>query len=85
MSWKECLHGGFAHANQKEASVEYLKDILEGIKYDVDKIIEKTEGLKPDEYNYAFLQEFLASMTTGSIQARRIVEHFRMEVRNGEV
>lgn len=69
----------------KEAANEYFKDILSGIKYDIEKILEKIEGRSPEEYNYAFLEEFLSSLTSGSIHARRVVERLRQEVKNGKM
>ena len=69
----------------KEASNEYFKDTLSGIKYDIEKILEKIEGQTPEGYNYSFLEEFLSSITSGSIQARKLADHMKQEVKNGRL
>lgn len=71
--------------DSKEFANEQMKDIFRGIKYDIDTIIEKLEGQSPENYNYSFLEDFLSSITSGSIQARRLADRLKQEVRHGKV
>ena len=72
------------YMDSKEFANEQMKDIFRGLKYDIDTIIEKIEGLSPEEYNYPLLDDFLSSITSGSIKARRLADRLKQEVKNGK-
>lgn len=72
------------YMDTKEFADAQMKDQLGMIKYTVDRLIEKLEGLTPDEYNYAVIDDFMSSITSDSIRARRLADRLKQEVKNGK-
>ena len=67
-----------------ELKIMELKDILWDLKYDIDKITEKTEDGIDESSNFSMIMDFLDSIRQASTHGCHVVDDLKKEVKKDE-